>query len=136
MKALIDTCIIVDFLQKREPFFKSSHLIFLSVANYDFEGYITAKSVADIYYIMHHFLHDNSKTRVSIEKIFKLFGVLDTTELDCKKALFSSLSDYEDALMVETAVRNNLDCIVTRNISDYIKSPIKIFSPDEFLKIL
>ena len=62
--------------------------------------------------------------------------MLDTTELDCKKALLSSLSDYEDALMVETSVRNKLDCIVTRNISDYIKSPIKIFSPDEFLKQL
>ena len=136
MKALIDTCIIVDFLQKREPFFKSSHLIFLAVANYDFEGYITAKSVADIYYIMHHFFHDNNKTRAALEKIFKLFGVLDTTELDCKKALLSDLSDYEDALMVETAIRNKLDGIVTRNTDDYLKSPIKIFSPDEFLKIL
>ena len=136
MKVLIDTCIIVDFLQKRELFFRNSHLIFLAVANYDFEGYITAKSVADIYYIMHHFFHDNNKTRAALEKIFKLFGVLDTTELDCKKALLSPISDYEDALMVETAIRNKLDGIVTRNTDDYLKSPIKIFSPDEFLKIL
>ena len=136
MKVLIDTCIIVDFLQKRELFFRNSHLIFLAVANYDFEGYITAKSVADIYYIMHHFFHDNNKTRAALEKIFKLFGVLDTTELDCKKALLSPISDYEDALMVETAIRNKLDGIVTRNTDDYLKSPITIFSPDEFLKIL
>lgn len=136
MRVLIDTCIIVDFLQKREPFFKNSHLIFLAVANYSFDGYITAKSVADIYYIMHHFLHDNNKTRIEIEKLFKLFKVLDTTELDCKKALLSPMSDYEDALMTETAIRNKLDCIVTRNTNDYLKSPIKTYSPTEFLKLL
>ena len=132
MRVLIDTCIIVDFLQKREPFFKNSHIIFLAVANYSFDGYITAKSVADIYYIMHHYFHDNNKTRIEIEKLFKLFGVLDTTEFDCKKALLSPISDYEDALMVETSVRNNLDCIVTRNASDYLKSPIKTYSPTNF----
>ena len=136
MRVLIDTCIIVDFLQKRDPFFKNSHIIFLAVANYSFDGYITAKSVADIYYIMHHYFHDNNKTRIEIEKLFKLFGVLDTTEFDCKKALLSRISDYEDALMVETSVRNNLDCIVTRNASDYLKSPIKTYSPTEFLKLL
>jgi predicted nucleic acid-binding protein len=136
MRVLIDTCIIVDFLQKREPFFKNSHIIFLAVANYSFDGYITAKSVADIYYIMYHYFHDNNKTRIEIEKLFKLFGVLDTTEFDCKKALLSPISDYEDALMVETSVRNNLDCIVTRNASDYLKSPIKTYSPTEFLKLL
>ncbi|MBQ2593033.1 MAG: PIN domain-containing protein [Candidatus Riflebacteria bacterium] len=136
MRVLIDTCIIVVFLQKREPFFKNSHIIFLAVANYSFDGYITAKSVADIYYIMHHYFHDNNKTRIEIEKLFKLFGVLDTTEFDCKKALLSPISDYEDALMVETSVRNNLDCIVTRNASDYLKSPIKTYSPTEFLKLL
>ena len=136
MRVLIDTCIIVDFLQKREPSFKNSHIIFLAVANYSFDGYITAKSVADIYYIMHHYFHDNNKTRIEIEKLFKLFGVLDTTEFDCKKALLSPISDYEDALMVETSVRNNLDCIVTRNAFDYLKSPIKTYSPTEFLKLL
>ena len=136
MRVLIDTCIIVDFLQKRDPFFKNSHIIFLAVANYSFDGYITAKSVADIYYIMHHYFHDNNKTRIEIEKLFKLFGVLDTTEFDCKKALLSRISDYEDALMVETSVRNNLDCIVTRNASYYLKSPIKTYSPTEFLKLL
>ncbi len=85
---------------------------------------------------MHHYFHDNNKTRIEIEKLFKLFGVLDTTEFDCKKALLSPISDYEDALMVETSVRSNLDCIVTRNASDYLKSPIKTYSPTEFLKLL
>ena len=38
--------------------------------------------------------------------------------------------------MVETAIRSNMDCIVTRNIKDYSKSPIPIYKPEEFLTVL
>ena len=134
MKVLIDTCIIIDLLQKRAPFFKNAYSIFIAIANNKFKAYITSKSIADIYYIMHHFLHDIAKTRKELDKLFKLFNILDTTELDCKKALHSVLSDYEDALMFETALRSNLDCIVTRNTKDFSKATIPIYSPEEFVK--
>ena len=136
MKALIDTCIILDVLQKREPFFEDAHLTFLGVANRQFEGFISAKSVTDIYYLMHRFFHDDLKTRETLEILFKLFSILDTTQIDCKKAILSSVSDYEDAVMIETALRTNMDCIVTRNIHDYSKSVVKVYSPNEFLTVL
>lgn len=134
MKVLVDTCVITDLLQKRTTFFNDAYTIFLGIANYRFEAFITAKSVADIYYLMHHFFHDIGKTRKELDKLFKLFKVLDTTELDCRKALHSALSDYEDALMVETALRCKLDCIVTRNTKDYSKALIQIYSPKEFVQ--
>ena len=64
-----------------------------------------------------------------LDKIFKLFSILDTTDLDCKKALHSNLSDYEDALMVETALRCRIDCIITRNTKDFSKASIKTRLP-------
>ena len=133
---LIDTCIIIDLLQKREPFFQSAYLVFLSVANRRIDGVITAKSVADIYYLMHKYLHDDTKTRQALETIFKLFTVADTAGTDCKKALLSPISDYEDALMTETALREGADCIVTRNVKDFSKSAVSVYSPDDFLALL
>ena len=53
MKALIDTCVVIDFLQKREPFASTSKEIFFAAATDQFSGYITAKSATDIYYLMH-----------------------------------------------------------------------------------
>jgi predicted nucleic acid-binding protein len=41
--------------------------------------------------------------------------VLDTTRKDCRLAFDGSLSDYEDALLVETAKRAHLDYIVSRD---------------------
>lgn len=136
MKALIDTCIVIDLLQKREPFFDSAHKIFLAAARNQFEGYITAKSVSDIYYLMHRTFHDDQKTRNAISSLFKLFRISDTAGLDCQLAILSPIGDYEDAIMVETALRTNMDCIVTRNKHDYSNSTVPVYEPTEFLNQL
>lgn len=136
MIVLLDTCIIIDVLQDRKPFSEDAKKIFLAVANKQIEGCITAKSVADIYYLTHKATHSNEKIREILSKLFSLFSLLDTTGYDCKNALFSSIADYEDAIMVETARNADIDYIVTRNIKDYTKSPVKVVSPSEFLKEL
>lgn len=136
MKALIDTCIIIDALQSREPFRKSAEDIFLLAANNSIEGFITAKSVTDIYYITHKLTHSDKDTRKIVSDIFMLFSILDTTGLDCRKAISSDIADYEDAVMVETALSADMDCIVTRNKKDYLKASIPVFSPDDFLSQL
>ena len=136
MKALIDTCIIIDALQSREPFKDDAQKIFLSAARKEFDGYVTANSITDIYYLTHRYTHSDKDTRKILSNIFLVFELLDTYGLDCKKAISSDITDYEDAVMVETAIRSNMDCIVTRNIKDYSKSPIPIYKPEEFLTVL
>ena len=71
-----------------------------------------------------------------LNKLFALFDVSDTAGIDCRKAVLSSVSDYEDAVMIETAVRTETDCIVTRNERDFSKSPLPVYTPDQFLKRL
>ena len=53
MRAVIDTCVIVDALQSREPFCKDAQSIFLLCANRQFQGFLTAKAITDIYYLTH-----------------------------------------------------------------------------------
>ena len=136
MRVLLDTCLIIDTLQDRAPFSEDSKQIFLYAANGVFDGYITAKSVADIYYLVHKSTHDNSKTKEIINKLFSLFEVLDTAGIDCKKAILSETADYEDAVMIESALREEIDCIVTRNGWDYTKSPVKVYTPKQFIELL
>ena len=91
MRALIDTCIVIDALQSREPFFKEAQEIFLGAANKQFEGFLTAKSVTDIYYLTHRCTHSDKETRQILNKLFCLFGLLDTAGMDCRKAVSSRL---------------------------------------------
>ena len=75
-------------------------------------------------------------TRDVLTKLCVLFGLLDTTALDIRKAISAEISDFEDAVMVETAVRSGVDCIVTRNTKDYSKAPIPVYAPAEFIEPL
>ena len=38
--------------------------------------------------------------------------------------------------MVETAIRSEMDCIVTRNVKDYMKSSVKVCEPSALIKLL
>jgi predicted nucleic acid-binding protein len=136
MRVLIDTCVIIDALQSRTPFAEAAQKIFLYSANKQFEGYITAKASTDIYYLTHRLTHSDVETRKILSKLYTLFHLLDTTSLDCRKAISSEISDYEDAIMVETAIRSEMDCIVTRNVKDYAKASITVYEPDALIALL
>ena len=136
MRVLVDTCVIIDALQSRVPFAEAAQKLFIYSANKQFEGYITAKSVTDIYYLTHRLTHSDAETRKILSKLFTLFHLLDTTSLDCRKAISSEIGDYEDAIMMETAIRSEMDCIVTRNVKDYAKSSVKVFEPSALIKLL
>lgn len=136
MNAVIDTCVIVDALQDRILFGEAAKSIFLFCANRQCEGLLTAKAITDIYYLTHRQTHDDKAIRDIITKLCTIFGLLDTTALDIRKAILSETSDFEDAVMIETTVRYKVDCIVTRDTKDYSKSSIHVYTPDELLKLL
>jgi hypothetical protein len=45
------------------------------------------------------------------------------------------ISDFEDGVVASLAELTGCDFIVTRNISDFKKSPVKSLTPEEFLNI-
>lgn len=136
MRAIIDTCVVIDALQARAPYAKDAEKIFLAAANRHFTGYLTAKSITDIYYITHRSLHDSAQVRKALSALFQLFEIADSAGIDCKKALSSPVTDYEDAVMAETAIRIEADCIVTRNMRDYANAIIPVYTPENFLAAL
>lgn len=133
MRALIDTCVVVDALQSREPFCRDAQALFLLCANQRFEGCLTAKALTDLYYLTHRQTHSDAATRAILTKLCTLFTMLDTTAMDVRNALGSAVADYEDAVMVETAVRTGVDCLVTQNLKDYRKAPLPVYAPADFI---
>ena len=134
MRALIDTCVIIDALQNREPFAKDAQAIFIAAANHQIVGCISAKASTDIYYLMHRHTHNDKASRQVLQKLFTLFEVLDTAGMDCRRAVMSAVSDFEDAVMIETASRTEVDCIVTRNTHEYEKSSGPVYTPQTFIQ--
>lgn len=133
MRAVVDTCVVLDYLQNREPFFDDALNIAIGRANREYEAYITASSMTDLYYIVHRSTHSAEETHRIISTLTLLFGLVDTYAEDCINALHNGMPDFEDAVMGESAYRINADCIITQNIRDYAKSKVPAVTPAEFL---
>lgn len=136
MKILIDTNIIIDALTGREPFREAAEQIFLLAANQTEDMYITASSTTDIYYIIRKHLHSVEQANSVMSKLYELFDILDVTAYDCRKALLGDMTDYEDFVVSCCAKRNQMDYIVTRNITDYENSKVQAIFPSEFIKFI
>lgn len=136
MNVVVDTCVIIDAMQGREPFCKDAQSIFVLCANRRFDGLLTAKAVTDIYYLTHRLTHSRKETLDILTRICTLFRILDTTAEDIRNAFLMGIPDFEDAVMIETAKRSRADCIVTRNLKDYHNSPIRVYHPSDFVALL
>lgn len=136
MNVLIDTNVILDALIARSQFKDDAEKMFLLAAEDKIGACITASSVTDIYYLLSKHLKSRDQSKLSLQKLFALFRILDVTGIDCERALELPMPDYEDALIAACANRSKIDCIVTRNLKDFANSPVRIMSPADFLASL
>jgi len=133
MNVLIDTNVILDSMKQRTPHNTYSDKLILFISEARLNGFITASSVTDIYYLLKKHFHDTNRSKQELLKLFTLFEIIDVTKSDCEKAFNLSMDDYEDALLATCAKRKKLDFIITRNLKDFFGSPIQAIAPDDFL---
>ena len=136
MRLLLDTNVIIDVLQRREPRFRDSRAVVLACARGLAEGCLTAKSLTDVFYLMHRHYHANEPCLDVIRKLYKLFRIADTSAQACLRATFSLVGDYEDAVMDETAHDIGADYIVTDNTKDFAHSRVPAITPTEAVALM
>ena len=134
MKVLLDTNILLDIIEKREPYFSDSYRIFIKSAERKIEAIIGASSVTDIYYVARRNCKDGKRAIGFIIDMLKIVIPVDTKAVDIQEAIRLNFFDFEDAVIAATAARENVDCIITRNTGDFVKSNISAMSPADFLK--
>ena len=135
-KVLIDSDIIIDYFYNRTPFSKDASEVLNLCALRKIEGFITPLIVANVYYI----LRKTSKHEKLISDLIKLFEYISIINMNQKivfEALNSDFKDFEDALQNYAAIETkNLNIIITRNIKDYKKSSLSVYTPESYLKTL
>ncbi len=132
-KLLIDTNIVLDLLAKRDPFYKSSAHIFSLADKNKLKLSISSLTVANTNYVL-----SSLKTAAEAREILRRFRVLaKIVSLNDKiidLALNDSLfKDFEDGLQYYSAIENNLDIILTRDLKGFKSSKISVMTPDEYL---
>lgn len=140
MRVLLDTNVIVDVLQQREPWHRDGERIFLAAAMKQITACVTAKQIADIHYLTRKVFkgqsHADKLARQIIGKLLTIMELNDTSADDCQAAIGINNNDFEDAMLIAAAVRISADYIITRNEEHFTSSAVPVISPADFSKLL
>ncbi len=131
MRLMIDANIILDVLQKREPFYLDSSKVLKMCETNMAEGHLSTLTFTNLVYIMRREL--NSEKIEQVLKTLSLICCFDDLALsDIINAASIQWDDFEDAVQATIAKRINADYIITRNVKDYRKCSIIAMTPSEF----
>lgn len=133
-RLFIDSDVVIDFFTDREPFVGPASELFELNEQGAIQLYLSAISINNIYYIVRRYL-GHKKTLEVIEELVAMTEIVDTTKKEIVQALRNDFKDYEDSIQYSTALRiEGIEAIVTRNVKDYSKSEIAVFTPENYLK--
>ncbi len=136
MKILINTNIVLDFLLQREPFFPDAARLFQAIGQSQVNGYITATTLTDIFYLARRHTQGLEKARQAVSLVLTALDICAVDRPVLEAAFTSELTDFEDAVQIFSALAQNLDAIVTRNVKDFRSSPLPIYAPADLLRQL
>ena len=133
-KLFIDTNIVIDLLSHRDPYYDESAHLFSLADKKIIELNISSLTIANTGYT----LLKQTSSQVAKEILRKLRLIVNILPLDDKIIGLAlnddSFSDFEDGLQYFTAIENNQDVIITRNLKDFKASILPVMTAKQFLK--
>ena len=136
MKILIDTNIILDLIQSREPFSENASKIINSCVKKENEGYISAHSLSDIFFILRKDKTVEERKALILNLCSFFIVIPEDKNFYTAVCQNNNWNDLEDGLKMKCADFENLDYIVTRDAGKgFNNSPVKVISAENFLNV-
>jgi predicted nucleic acid-binding protein len=135
LSILIDLNIILDVLQKREPFYEVSAKLLSVVDAGDVTGYVAAHSITTLFYLLKKD-RGASEARSIMTNLLQIIKVSCVAQDTIEQALNLDYKDFEDAVQMLSAVQSKVNCLVTRNVKDYYPPLLPVMDPVDFLASL
>jgi len=132
---LIDLNVLLDVLQKREPFYETSAGLLAAVETGQVQGFVAAHSLTTLFYLIQK-SRSAAKARASITNLLQFIQIAPVDQSTIEQALNLDFRDFEDAVQMISAVQCKMDCLVTRNVKDYQTALLPVMQPVDFLGTL
>lgn len=133
VKVFLDTNIILDLIQRRDGYVYAAQIMQKAEEGM-YSLYTSTLSMVNIAYILRKFYRGERLYQL-LNELKGVVGVISVSSDAYLRALQSKAVDFEDAVQLFSAVEEGMDCVVTRNVQDFIRDILPIYSPQEFLAI-
>ncbi len=134
-RTLIDLNVVVDALNRREPYFEASAAVLASAESGRIEGWLAAHSVTTLFYLV---ARNTSPTaaRVHLTRLVQFLKIAAVDGRTIEQALALPYKDFEDAVQMMAGVHAGVEYVVTRDLSGFKAGPLPALSPPELLALL
>lgn len=132
MRVFLDTNILLDVLEQRQPHHHEANDVMERCTLHQWPAFMAWHSLATAFYVLSRKIGE-FKAQTALEELIHIITVAYTGQNEAAHAFTLGFTDLEDALQSVAAEACSADCIVTRNETDFVRSPIPVLSPTEFL---
>ena len=97
------------------------------------KGYLCAHEFTTLAYFLHKEHKEVGKVKHVLTSVLNIFTIMPLHDAILRDSLNSPIGDFEDAVIEVSSMAEKVDCIITRNMSDFKASRVKALTPTEFL---
>lgn len=133
-RLFLDTNIVIDLLEKREPFCYDAVKLFTMAYSKKVQLVVSPMTYATASFLLRK--HGAEGVRNLLSNFRQLSRVATVNERNIDDALASQFSDFEDAIQYYTALKAKADVIITRNGKDFSLSKIPVMTAGEYIATL
>ena len=132
---LVDINVILDVLQRREPFYKTSAELLAVLERGDVQGFVATHTITTLFYLLQKG-KNSSAARADITSLLQFLKIAPLDQGTIEQALNLDFRDFEDAVQMISAVTCKVDFLITRNVKNYQSALLPVLQPVDFLETL
>lgn len=132
MKLMLDLNVLLDVVQRREPFYEASAAVLSNVVSGQNSGSLPGHALTTLYYVVQRF-SGRDQADTFVDWLLTHLEVVPQGKAQFIRARSLPMTDFEDAAVASAAESAECDVIVSRNVSDFEGSPVQVMTPEEFL---
>lgn len=133
-KLFLDTNIVMDLLEKREPFCQDALQLFSMAYRKRVQLWVSPMTYATVSFLLRK--HGPVGVKNLLSNFRQLSRVATVNERIIDDSLASKFNDFEDAMQYYCALKVKADAIITRNGKDFIHSKLPVMTANEYLASL
>jgi predicted nucleic acid-binding protein len=131
MRLFLDTNIVVDLLEGREPFCYDAAQLFTMAHEKKVELLVSPMTFSTASFLLRK--HGSEGVRILLSNLRQLVSVTISDERTVDDSIASQFKDFEDAMQYYTALNAKAEIIITRNGKDFTASNLPVMTATEYL---
>jgi predicted nucleic acid-binding protein len=131
-KIFIDTDIALDLLSERQPHYAHAAQIFTKGDQGKLLINVSSLSFSNLNYLLSRQFSQKDARKI-LNRFKILVNVLSVDDKIIELSLNSDFKAFEDAIQYYTAIENNINTLITRNLKDYKHAKMAVMTAEDFL---